>query len=310
NLPGSAPLILRLREGGCTVGYIPLMWRRGYLQRVVPIRRLHFLGAQLTEFADFVMLQADPEMVEGVFRQLQYRGEWIEFIGHYIDETSPRAAAYTEVVQRWRGAEFVPYEPCWYIPISGRTWEEYVGEEVGREFVLRGVRRRAPLYAGVKWTVEEYAEVSETTLKEIVRLHAVAQQRKGRRSLFADDRRYRSFLRRILAESASQGWLQLFSLQIEHRWAAFLMGFVYRGVFYWWLQGFDPTYERLAPAKVLLWHVLQQGFRQQRWREFNFMGGDTEYKHHWAKRCRWFYRLRIPNWRGLAGWLNAWRYRG
>jgi hypothetical protein len=284
------------------------MWARGHLKGWLPLRRLHFLGAQLTEFADFLVPEAGPDFWWEFFQALQ-RWRWIEFVGHYLYETSPHLAAYQECIRSWRGACLEPYEPCWYIPIAERSWEEYLREEAGREFVVRGVRRRTALYARVDWSIEELSELSPAAVEEVVRLHALSQQRKGRQSLFAAWDWSREFLGTVLAQSAQLGWLQCFVLQIQRRWVAFLLGFSYGGVFYWWLQGFDPAYEHFAPTKVLLWHVLRAGFQQQRWREFNFMGGDTEYKRHWAKRVRQFYRLRIPNWTGLGRWLNTWRMR-
>ncbi len=301
------PLIVRIRRGAQTLGYVPLMrlrtWRRG----VVPMWRLHFLGAQMTEFADVVTAERSPEFVLELFRELR-RWWWAEFVGHYIGEDSPRLASYRELTHLWRGAQLEPYASCWYIPVAGRSWQEYVEEEAGREFVVRGVRRRAPLYEQVDWSVEEFVRLSPADLEEVVRLHVLSQQRKGRESIFARAV-YRAFLERIVEEGARLGWLQTFVLRLAQQWAAFMLGFVYGGVFYWWLQGFDPCYERFAPTKVLLWHVLQRGFTEQRWREFTFMGGDTEYKRHWAKRRRLFYRLRLPNWRHPVAWLR-WCHRG
>jgi len=304
--PGYRPLIVRVHRGGRVVGYVPLVLVRVRIRGLLGLWRLHFLGMQLTEFADLLVPEA--EVVEECFRALQ-RWRWLEFVGHYMGPDSPLEAAYVGMVERWSGAEWQRYEPCWYIPIAGRRWEEYVAQEAGREFVVRGVRRRQALYEQVEWAVEEYGAMDEGMVREVVRLHALSQQRKGRGSLFAEDARYWEFLRRVVQEAAAAGWLQLFVLRLQGCWASFVLGFSYGGVFYWWLQGFEPAYERFAPTKVLLWHVLQRGFQEQRWREFNFMGGDTEYKRHWAKRCRWFYRLRLPNWRGVMGWLNRLRWR-
>jgi hypothetical protein len=36
------------------------------------------------------------------------------------------------------------------------------------------------------------------------------------------------------------------------------------------------------------------------------MGGEDEYKRHWTRSSFRFYRLRIPNTRGVMGWLNRW----
>ncbi|MEN3026572.1 MAG: GNAT family N-acetyltransferase [Chlorobiota bacterium] len=306
--PGWTPLILRLRDGRQSLGYVPLVRVQSRTRFAIRLSRFHFLGAQLTEFADFVLPAEEQEIVEAALSALQQWHGWVEFVGHYISETSPRVGTYAKLAQRWPGGELAPYEPCWYIRIAGRTWEEYLCEEAGREFVIRGVRRRAAVYEQLDWGVEELRVPSAEIIGDVVRLHAASQRRKGRTSLFASNRRYLDFLERILAESARLGWLRLFALRIEQQTAAFILGFLYGGVFYWWLQGFDPKYERLAPTKVLLWHVLQRAFSEQ-WQEFNFMGGDTEYKRHWAKRWRQFYRLRLPRWRGLARWLNLWRFR-
>ncbi len=303
--PQQRPLILRLCWHGQTVGYAPLMQLRSRLRGVVPVWRLHFLGAQLTEFADLVTAERDPEVVRAFFHLLR-RWRWMEFVGHYIGQDSPRLASYKELVRTWRGAQIEPYEPCWYIPIAGRSWGEYVQEEAGREFVVRGVRRRKALYEQVEWGIKQLQTLSPSDVDMVVRLHALSQRRKGRSSLFANHGAYRMFLERILAETSCLGWLRLFVLRIAQRWAAFILGFVYRDVFYWWLQGFDPAYERFAPTKVLLWHVLQRAFHEQCWREFNFMGGDTEYKRHWAKQHRLFYRLRLPNWSSPLQWFRTW----
>ncbi len=162
---GRRPLIVRLRYKG-TYGYAPLMWVRGYPKRWIPLRRLHFLGAQLTEFADFLMPESPPELWRAFFQALGCRG-WVEFVGHYLSESSPHLAAYAELVRTWSGARLEPYEPCWYIPIAGRSWEEYLREEAGREFVIRGVRRREALYARVDWQVEQYGNLHRQRLRKL-----------------------------------------------------------------------------------------------------------------------------------------------
>ncbi len=302
--PSSSALILRLHCGKETIGFAPLQWKP-YRRGPFRFRRLHFLGAQLTEFADCILTGYRSEALQAL---VDFLGQhhWLEFVGHYIAEGSPNWHAYQALVCSIPGARLHPYTSGWYIRIAGRSWEEYVAEETGREFVQRAIRRRQALYGQRHWGLCERHGLDAQELAHLLRLHELAQQRHGRSSVFAHSDAHRAFLERLVQESSAAGWLRLFWLHIDGAPASFILGFEYRGSFFWWLQGFDPAFEQLAPSKWLLWHLLQDAFAKQRWREFHFMGGDDEYKRHWTRSSFRFYRLRIPNTRGVMGWLNRW----
>ena len=80
---------------------------------------------------------------------------------------------------------------------------------------------------------------------------------------------------------AERGWLRLSFLRLDGRPLAFEYGIEHAGVYYFLKGGFDPSYSRLAPARLLIRALLERGFSNGL-KRFDFGGSEESFKLEWA----------------------------
>jgi CelD/BcsL family acetyltransferase involved in cellulose biosynthesis len=74
--------------------------------------------------------------------------------------------------------------------------------------------------------------------------------------------------------------------------AAVYYGFVANGRAYYYLSGFDPSFERLSPGTLIVHHAIQEAVREGAG-EMDFLRGREAYKYGWGARDRAKRRLRL-----------------
>jgi hypothetical protein len=93
------------------------------------------------------------------------------------------------------------------------------------------------------------------------------------------------FYTEVAEWAAERGWLRLAFLRVGGRPIAFQFGLEQDRQYYFLKGGFDPAFERFAPAKILVHDMLERAFRLGLWR-FNFLGGNEAWKLEWTPTCR------------------------
>ncbi len=63
---------------------------------------------------------------------------------------------------------------------------------------------------------------------------------------------------------------------------------------FWWIEAFENEYRYYSPAKVLLYKMLLH-YMKLRYKEFNFMKGESGYKGWWTKDFRYIFRYEYLN---------------
>ncbi|MDZ7267786.1 MAG: GNAT family N-acetyltransferase [candidate division KSB1 bacterium] len=303
-LPPGRLFVLRLRAGGETIGFAPLQIRRRRLRGMLPYRQLLFLGDPESDFADFIITRHRAEALQAILATLEREDAWAEILLHNIPETSPNLPVLRELLAG-KNASIRPQTKCYYVDMQDKTWEQYL-PTTSKSFVQQDLRR---LYNHLR---EREWQVVESPLQDIPRelaiihhLHGCSQQRKGRQSYYADER-YRAFIAGMITNLNRLGAIRLFYLLIDQKPAAFVLGFVFQRVFYYWNIGFDSAFEKLSPSKVLLAEVMKRCF-QTGMQEFNFMRGDSDYKTRWTGSFRLNFQLRWLRETGFYGLLNKYR---
>lgn len=300
---GKEILVLKASEDGKPLGYAPLAIERTRLHRLIPYKRILFLGDPQSDIADFLIARNRPQVLEAIFASLRRIPGWGEIILHAIPQTSPnfellRAAGGDSGI-----CTFSPHSRCYFIKIGGRSWDEFY-EGTSKGAVRKDVRRLKNHYARLSWTLQEWNGADPAAaLSTVAGLHAKSQIRKGRESAYGG-REFRAFMEAVVRLFAGDRRIRLFFLNIADRPVSFILGFDYRRTFYWWNTGFDPAFKNISPTKFLLFQVLQKAFEERLWDEFNFMRGGSAYKRDWTSSFFELYQLRIRNRRGLPGLLN------
>lgn len=302
-------LVLRIRSGGETIGFAPLKFRTVKLHGFLPYRQIVFLGHPEIDFGDFIITRNRAEVFEGIFSYLRQKCFWGEILLHNIPSISPNLPALQSVLpSTFPAYELAPQKPCYFIALENRLWSEFY-RQTSKKFVQRDLNRLNNHYARLSWRVEDWSSEHVTKVLPILgKLHQASQMRKGRSSRY-NEQNYLEFMNRVLTELSQKKWMRIYVLTIAEQPAAFMLGFDYRKIFYWWNTGFDPSFDKLSPTKFLLFQVLQEGFSSQRWREFNFMQGGTAYKQRWTSTFYPLLQLRLLNSRGPYGVLNNFRRR-
>lgn len=304
-------LPLRIKDGKTTIGFAPLVLNSIRLKGVLPYKQILFLGEPESDFADFILTRDREKALAAVFTHLSREVGWGEILLHNLSEKSPNLPALRTTLQTLGlKHEFTVSTPCYFIPMRGRTWEDYLQSDVNPKFVsgIGGVQKRYTYYKRVKWDIQELSDgkLDDALYERLAHLHECSQRRKERGSMYRE-KLFRHFLERVAAELGSQGWFSLILLTVDSRPASYVIGFQHNRVYYHWNIGFDLDFEKMAPSKFLLWHILKDGFEQQKWDEFNFMRGATDYKLHWTQRFYNLLQVRILNTKGAYGALNLLR---
>jgi CelD/BcsL family acetyltransferase involved in cellulose biosynthesis len=299
-------LVLRILEDGDLIGFVPLMIETIRLQRLVPYKRILFLGDPHSDFGDFVIVRSRTEAVKAVFECLRRTPGWGEILLNAIPETSPNLKAFRAGAAGFGGSGLVAHSRCYFIRIAGRTWDDFfAGTSKGA--VRKDARRLKNHYAKLDWAFQEWDGTDlPTALADAARLHAMSQTRKGRESIYGGEA-FRGFLRAMIEALGEKGRVRVFFLKIGGQAVSFMLGFEYRRVFSWWNTGFDPAFKNLSPTKFLLLRVLEEAFAKDCWDEFNFMRGGSAYKADWTPSFFPLFQLRVRNPRGLAGLVNKLR---
>ena len=91
--------------------------------------------------------------------------------------------------------------------------------------------------------------------------------------------------------------LALWTLTIEGRIEAVLLGFVDNGVLHYFQKGFNPAFARDGLGTAMLSLCIRDCFADPAIRVFDFMGGGAQYKDLWARRSRdkVVYEIRRPS---------------
>jgi len=89
-----------------------------------------------------------------------------------------------------------------------------------------------------------------------------------------------------LHEFARRGLLRSYVLRAGETPCAFVIGYQYRGVYFYAVVGYDPAYSRHSPGIALLYLMLEDLFANDCPRLVSFGRGDDDYKRRFGTRTR------------------------
>ena len=97
---------------------------------------------------------------------------------------------------------------------------------------------------------------------------------------------FQTFLRRTASDSLAAGRLRMWTLRIEEKVEAVLLGFLDRGVLHYFQKGHNPTFLREDLGTALVSLCVRDCCDDPAIRAFDFMGGGSDYKSLWARQAR------------------------
>jgi CelD/BcsL family acetyltransferase involved in cellulose biosynthesis len=96
-------------------------------------------------------------------------------------------------------------------------------------------------------------------------------------SSIKQDPRTQAFMRQVVARFAARGEVAYTVLELGGQQAAFLLGFVFGGTFYFHKTGYDPAFQEVSPGRLVLLRSLEETFARGLAR-FDFLGAPDDYK--------------------------------
>jgi CelD/BcsL family acetyltransferase involved in cellulose biosynthesis len=286
---GAQPYILCCRDAsGRLMGLAPLYRRQHRLLGIPYVRELTFLGMGIelktSEFMDFIARRGHERAIAAAMASfLERRSDWDRIWLHQVPAES-RFLGY--LMDHYEGRAFSSY--CDRAPfVDTRTgWEKY------KQSLGRSMRRNVEYYARRLFKQRHCAFGRAATLAEarealdaLVELHQVRWQSAGKPGSFSDPMLH-TLLADALRDHFDTGRILLWTLRIDGKIEAALLGFLDNGVLHYFQKGFNPAFAKEDIGTALLGLCLRDSFEDPAINAFDFMGGGATYKELWARHNR------------------------
>ena len=302
---GSRLLIVICRAGdGSLIGVAPLYWRQHTICRVPCTRELLFIGTGIelktSEYLDIITREGCEQLVaEAIARALDSLKDWDRIWLYHIPEDSRALLPFIKVLDD--GQVPAPCDRAMYIDTS-EGWEAF------KRGLGRSMRRNVEYYPRrlFKRYQCEFQRVREerdldSAVDALLKHHRERWQAKGEIASLSG-RSVELFLREAMLEGLQAGRMRLWTLTIDGKIEAVLVGFLDKGVLHYFQKGFNPSFlgDELGNSLVAL--CVRDCCDDSEVSAFDFMGGGAAYKSMWARHTRntVVAELSRQNWRTAA----------
>ncbi|HEU4628134.1 MAG TPA: GNAT family N-acetyltransferase [Gemmatimonadaceae bacterium] len=277
------PLVLALRRtaGGELLGVAPFHTWTGDGDR-----RLLFIGTGNTDHLDALLHpDAAAEGAAAILAELaRHRDAWDACDLQQLPARSPLLAA--PVPPSLRAATSVQ-DVCPVLPLPAPPAQLRDVLPRARRRQLATARNRAARLGSVCFEAADERTLPEL-LEALVRLHGARWAQRDQTGVLADPVT-RAFHAEAAAALLALGALRLYALRIDDRIVGVYHGLADRRRAYYYIGGFDPSYEAVSPGALLVAHALEQAARVGAG-EFDFLRGREPYKYAWGATDRPSYR--------------------
>ncbi len=286
---GSRLFIITCREAsGRLVGLAPLYLIERRTAGIPHVREVLFLGTGIhTSTSEYLNIIArngfEQRVSQAVVDCLRESREWDRLWLYDVPATSITRTRLSSAigdearVKNCNRSYYVDTTDDWATIKSG------MGKSM-RAHINRQIRRFFRLFNCTFRRVEQMDEI-EMTIKRFVYLHQVRWQAKGEPGSFSLPR-FREFLSETMRESSARGRMRMWVLEVDGLIEAVLLAFLDGGVAHYFQGGFNPDYAKESLGSVMIGLCIKDCVEANDVKEFDFMGGDVQYKTHWTKMSR------------------------
>jgi CelD/BcsL family acetyltransferase involved in cellulose biosynthesis len=182
-------------------------------------------------------------------------------------------------------ASTAPDGVCPYIPLTGHTWDSYLGT-LGPSHRANVRRRIKSLnqHFSVRFELVTTDAGRREALATLVAFHERRYAGRGGSTAFMTPA-LRAFHDEVTGRALTRGWLRLFVLRVNDAVAAVMYGFMYNGRFYFYQHGFDDQYQQHSIGLVVMGLSIRAAIDEGA-DEFDMLWGVEPYKSLWARETR------------------------
>ncbi len=309
---GRRLMAILLREGGRLVGLAPLVRRRRWYRRAIPLRSVELLASGEDEAdetcSDYLGVLAERGAEQRVARALvrvlttTWCSAWDELVLTAMNGDAAMPGLLAEAFrQAGLGVASRTISQAPYIRLP-QSWDAYLAALPGRRrYLVRRSLRDFERWAGGGAELCRAATPAELERgKRILRdLHQSRWAAQGRPGVFASPL-FSRFHDAVMGELFARDALDLWWLGKGGEPIAALYNVVWDGRVYYYQAGRQPDLPRsVRPGIVLHAHAIRQAIEAHR-TEYDFLGGASRYKSQLATARRPLVELRV-----MAGTLRA-----
>lgn len=296
---GQLKVLLAFDEQERLVGIAPLYLHRSRMHGVIPVRELRLLGSEAvcSSYLDLIVQeQHKSALLRSLYDYLfgEIRDEWDLLTLSAVSGESSTLDLWNELFDdAGKVGEVIATHCCPVIDLPDDLQRYRVSLGRNRRYTLQ--RKTTCLHkAGrVQFVrVTSPADV-EAAFQSVISLHEQRWSPRGG-GVFANERA-RRFHRDIVRVLSERGRVSLDLLTLDGRPIAGVYGFVYQGVYSFYLPGFDPdAVPKASPGLLLLSHCIEQAICHGE-RMVDLLQGAQPYKLEWSTGVRRLMTARYYN---------------
>jgi CelD/BcsL family acetyltransferase involved in cellulose biosynthesis len=285
-----SPLVLVARDRDRVCGVAPLMVSRGEGPVGSQLRCLEYCGqgTDVTpEHMDFFVQPGREDEITTAFchhllRDKRSRWDWLNL--KFMLTSSPNFQSLLRAFKRAGIRLEVTEElPCPFVQTQDMTWPEFLARK-SRNFRkhLRNMKRRLRRLGDVCLRLVGQHLDLDRAFDRLVELNRSRWGEAGESFRSTD---YTRFHRQLCRRFLDRGWLLLSELHVGGTAVASQYDFCYGGKIWGNQGGWRPDWATLRVGNIMLGEIVALTM-ELGYREYDFLGGDDEYKRRWSTHSR------------------------
>jgi CelD/BcsL family acetyltransferase involved in cellulose biosynthesis len=283
-------LILLAVEDGQTVGIAPLYIRKTG-EGAMSLKRVEFLGSgeACSSYLDFIVRDDKRKPVLKKFYDYLHgeaKSQWDLLCLAEVPAESPTIdVLYETVGQAGKVIEVLDPTSCPLIKLDGNEEEFLKGISGNERYNLKRKSKRLTELGRVEYLRLSSVDDIQNGMKDFVELHRMRWRQKGNGGSF-ESRTFLEFHEEVSRVFGRKGWVRLDFLILDWEKVAGIYGYVYNGVYYFYLPGLKPQiFPETSPGILLLYQSVRQAIGEG-CKTFDLLRGPADYKMAWANGLR------------------------
>jgi len=271
--------ILLAQENETIIAAAPLMLS-SYSLFGLKLRKMEFLGAEHTDYRNFILTRQKKECMRLFMNYLQgLDWDFLEF--RDIPEIHEPAASLRKLFYKGLLENERVSSTCYYIPLgpSINDFSKQISGDMRRN--LRRRMKRLQENHTIIFERQDDVDSIDQGIKTFVNLHQKKWTSKGREGSFGEDPRFAGFLLDACKLLAEKRWVNLSLMKANDVPISAGLCFEYNKTLYYYHPGYDPAYAKFGVGNLLLLHLIESAI-QNRLTMFDFLHGTEPYKRSWT----------------------------
>lgn len=296
-------ILLMLDDQERLVGIAPLFLRTTRAQSLIPLRELRFLGSETeTIYSSYLDVIANENQKRAILQCLyryffnEARGDWDVLTLSEIPAESSTIDLLNELFdEAGKVGEIVSATCCPVIRLPGDVDTYRAGLGRSRRYTLQRKMKCLQGAGRIEYCRAQSPAAVDTALDWMIPLHQRRWSIGSSAAVLASERSKR-FHMEIVQVLSERGRVSIDLLKLDDRPLAAIYGFIYQGVYYSYLPGFDPaaSFSKASPGLLLLYHCIEQAIRDGT-HTVDMLMGAQPYKLEWSNDLRRSMTLRYYN---------------